>query len=93
MQQQGPLSQKRTGAAGEGFPLTTPPHSPHYLLSLSLSGPGASGRQVRVLSFSFSRHQGLKHPACSQLILHLPSSPSLSIIFLPKVLIISLYLL
>lgn len=91
MQQQGPLSQKRTGAVGEGFPLT--PHSPHYPLSLSLSGPGAAGRQVRVLSFSFSRHQGLKHPACSRLILHLPSSPSLSIIFSPKVLIISLYLL
>ena len=94
VQQQGPLSQKRTGAVGEGFPLT--PHSPHYPLSLSLSGPGhpgAAGKQVRVLSFSFSWHQGLKHPACSRLILHLPSSPSLSIIFSPKVLIISLSLL
>lgn len=63
MQLHGPLSQKRTGAVGKGFPLT--PHSPHYPLSLHLSGPGHPGaaeRQVRVLSFSFSLHQGLNAP-------------------------------
>ena len=35
MQQQGPLSQKRTGAVREGFPLTPPPPPQPSLSSLS----------------------------------------------------------